>query len=410
MTHVAEPRQQRAPSGAPDQRIRPLSPDVVNLIAAGEIIQRPANAARELLDNAVDSGATSISLLVKEGGMKLLQVQDNGCGIRSDDLPVLCQRHTTSKLTDFDDLTRIQTLGFRGEALASLSYVSILSVTTKRKADEHAWRASYDSSEIKGDAEPCAGVDGTTVTVDDLFYNVPMRKKAIRNPSEEYNLLLDVVQRYAVYHAGTSFSLRRTGNSRIDVHTQRGTDRRDTIRHVYGQDIGSNLKSFEIERTTDERTIRLEGYMTGPGFSSAKKTKLVLFVNGRCVESPVLRRCVDGVYGVLVRVDRTRSLDSSMARPDSLSLSPPLTLVRSFFLSPASQRHQAVRVPVHHDAARVGGRERAPDQDGGGPAARRDGRRLPAAGRRGDAPGARGHADDARPDDADRTDATDPSD
>ena len=265
--------------------------------------------------------------------MKLLQVQDNGRGIHHDDLRVLCRRHTTSKLAAFDDLQKISTLGFRGEALASLSYVSILTVTTKRKADNHAWRGSFDSSEMKEEASPCAGVDGTTVTVEDLFYNAPMRKKGLKSASEEYNMLLDVVQRYAVYHAGTSISLRRVGTTRIDVHTRRGASRRDTIRNVYGTDVSANLSPFERSMTvpyagsdigvvtdapgttltpgspsrhhlineingTDE--IKLEGFLTGPGYSSTKRTKLVLFINGRCVESPVLRRCIDGVYSVLL--------------------------------------------------------------------------------------------------------------
>ena len=285
-------------------RIRALESDVTNRIAAGEIIQRPANAVKELLDNSVDAGATSISVLVQDGGLKLLQVQDNGCGVHLDDLPILCRRHTTSKLTSFEDLRSLQTLGFRGEALASLSYVSLLTVTTKRKADEYAWQATFDSAEIQAGAAPCAGVDGTTVTVEDLFYNVPMRRKTLKNAAEEYNGLLDVVQRYAVYHAGIAFTLRRaqTKTPRADVHTQQGISRADAIRHVYGRDISSNLAAFE-RRSTDEETsgrIRLEGLLTTGGYTSAKKTKLLLFVNGRCVESPKIRRCVESVYGVLL--------------------------------------------------------------------------------------------------------------
>ena len=287
------------------RRIHALNPDVTNRIAAGEIIQRPANAVKELLDNSIDAGATSISILVQNGGLNLLQVQDNGCGVHRDDLPILCRRHTTSKLASFEELRSLETLGFRGEALASLSYVSLLTVMTKRKADEYAWRATFDSGEIRAGATPCAGVDGTTVTVEDLFYNVPMRKKTLKTASEEYNGLLDVVQRYAVYHAGISFTLRRMSSkaARADVHTQQGlVTRRDAIRHVYGRDISSNLAAFE-RRSSDEKTtgrIRLEGLLTTGGFTSAKKTKLLLFVNGRCVESSKIRRCVESVYGVLL--------------------------------------------------------------------------------------------------------------
>ena len=285
-------------------RIQALGGDVTNRIAAGEIIVRPAHAIKELLDNAIDAGATSVTVLVHDGGLKLIQVVDNGCGVHSDDLPILCRRHTTSKLAAFEELKSLQTLGFRGEALASLSYVSLLTVTTKRKADEYAWRATFDSGEIQGEATPCAGVDGTTVTVEDLFYNVPMRKKTLKNAAEEYNGLLDVVQRYAVYHAGISFTLRRANQktTRADVHTQRGLSRTDAIRHVYGRDISSNLTAFE-HRSSDPETagrVRLDGLLTTGGFTSAKKTKLLLFVNGRCVESPKIRRCVESVYGVLL--------------------------------------------------------------------------------------------------------------
>jgi DNA mismatch repair protein MLH1 len=282
-------------------RIRPLAEEVVNKIAAGEIIQRPSNAVKELLDNSMDAGATSVSVLVKEGGMRLLQVQDNGSGIHSDDLCILCQRHTTSKLSTFDDLKGLATLGFRGEALSSMSYVSHLTVTTKRRGDPHAWRAAFDSGRVvEGYPSPSAGVDGTTVTVEDLFFNVPMRKKAIRSASDEYNSLLDVVQRYAVFHAGVSVSLRRVGTSAADVHTQQGHSRKDAIRNVYGASVSSNLK--ELTHGVDEglEGVKMEGWMTGPGYTSLKKTKLILFVNGRCVESATLRRCIESVYGVLL--------------------------------------------------------------------------------------------------------------
>src|ERR1700753_2479731 len=137
-----------SPAVTAPRRIQALSQDVVNKIAAGEIIVAPVHALKELIENAVDAGSTSLEILVKEGGLKLLQITDNGCGVNKDDLPILCERFTTSKLKAFEDLTSIGTYGFRGEALASISHIAHLTVTTKTKDSTCAWRAQYDSGRL----------------------------------------------------------------------------------------------------------------------------------------------------------------------------------------------------------------------------------------------------------------------
>ena len=147
------------------------------------------------------AGATQISVTVNEGGLKLLQIKDNGCGIHADDLPILCHRHTTSKISSFEDLAAVATLGFRGEALCSISFVSRLTVTTMQPGAEMGNKAEYRDSQMLS-CEPCAAVPGTCIQVEDLFYNVPNRRKAMKSANEEFKRIYDAVARYAVFCTG----------------------------------------------------------------------------------------------------------------------------------------------------------------------------------------------------------------
>ncbi|KAF8755504.1 DNA mismatch repair protein MutL [Rhizoctonia solani] len=233
--------------------IKRLDETLVNRIAAGEIIHRPSSALKELIENALDAGATSIKITAKDGGMKLLQIQDNGCGIRKSDLPILCERFTTSKLRDFSDLQEIATYGFRGEALASISFVSHLSVVTKTRSDACAWRALYEDGVMIAPkegaaAEPvaCAGNDGTVITAEDLFYNTPVRKASLRNLGEEYARLSDVVTRYAVHQAGVSFVCKKAGATSPDVSTPIGASRSSLIRLLFGAGVADALFDMEV--------------------------------------------------------------------------------------------------------------------------------------------------------------------
>ncbi|KAL1924901.1 uncharacterized protein VTP21DRAFT_4555 [Calcarisporiella thermophila] len=282
--------------------IRRLDEAVVNRIAAGEIIIRPANALKELIENSLDAGSTQIQILVKDGGLKLLQIHDNGHGIRKEDLNIVCERFTTSKLEKFEDLSKIATYGFRGEALASISHVAHLTITSKTADSKCAYRAYYSDGKLassrpgaSAEPKPCAGNNGTQVTAEDLFYNVPIRRNALRSPSDEYNRILDVVSRYAVHNAGVSFSCKKQGSNAADVHTSSGASTVDNIRQIYGTSVASEL--LEVEKEFPNYDFKLRGYVTNANYNM-KSMKFLLFINHRSVDCTALKRTIESVYNV----------------------------------------------------------------------------------------------------------------
>ncbi|XP_025908120.1 DNA mismatch repair protein Mlh1 [Nothoprocta perdicaria] len=273
--------------------IRRLDEAVVNRIAAGEVIQRPANAVKEMLENCLDAKSTSIQVIVKEGGLKLIQIQDNGCGIRKEDLDIVCERFTTSKLQKFEDLASISTYGFRGEALASISHVAHVTVTTKTADAKCAFRATYSDGKIKAPPKPCAGNQGTQITVEDLFYNVNTRRKALKNPSEEYAKILEVVSRYAIHNSGISFSVKKQGDTVSDVRTLSNASTVDNIRSVFGNAVSREL--IEVGCEDASLAFKMKGYITNANYS-VKKCIFLLFINHRLVESTALRKAIETVY------------------------------------------------------------------------------------------------------------------
>ncbi|KAJ7755378.1 histidine kinase-like ATPase [Mycena maculata] len=303
--------------------IRRLQESLINRIAAGEIIHRPASALKELLENCLDAGSTSIRVTVKDGGMKLLQIQDNGCGIRRSDLPILAERFTTSKLSTFSDLSRITTYGFRGEALASISHVAHLSVVTKTKTETCAWKAHYlDGALVEGkpgqtvEPKPCAGNDGTTIIIEDLFYNTPTRLSALRSASEEYSRILDVITKYAVHNPKVSFVCKKTGSPSPDLSTPSSSEVPQAIRLLYGHSIAKDLlhvtfssknkasqdqdmEGEEEEEAPNRETWTADAHFTNANYQS-KKMIFLLFINHRLVESSRMKRALEAVYsGVL---------------------------------------------------------------------------------------------------------------
>ncbi|XP_043838029.1 DNA mismatch repair protein Mlh1 [Dromiciops gliroides] len=273
--------------------IRRLDEKVVNRIAAGEVIQRPANAIKEMIENCLDAKSTSIQVTVKEGGLKLIQIQDNGTGIRKEDLDIVCERFTTSKLQSFEDLACISTYGFRGEALASISHVAHVTVTTKTAEAKCAYRASYSDGKLKAPPKPCAGNQGTQITVEDLFYNVATRRKALKNPSEEYGKILEVVGRYSIHNSGISFSVKKQGETVPDVRTLPNATVVDNIRSIFGNAVSREL--IEVGCDDPVLAFKMKGYISNANYS-VKKCVLLLFINHRLVESTALKKAVESVY------------------------------------------------------------------------------------------------------------------
>ncbi|XP_035893996.1 DNA mismatch repair protein Mlh1 [Anopheles stephensi] len=274
--------------------IRKLDEVVVNRIAAGEIIQRPANALKEMIENSLDAKATSIQVTVKAGGLRSLQIQDNGTGIRREDLAIVCERFTTSKLRSFDDLSSISTYGFRGEALASISHVAHLTIVTKTKAEKCGFKACYEDGKLKGDIKPIAGNQGTQITVDDLFYNVPMRKQALKTPNEEFQRISDVVSKYAVHNPQACFVLKKFGEP-ASIRTQPKATVAQNIGTIYGAAIGKAL--IAIETSDDILQLTVNGYVTNVNFSLKKGISL-LFINHRAVECSALKKAIDAIYSL----------------------------------------------------------------------------------------------------------------
>uniref|UniRef100_A0A336M241 CSON010758 protein n=1 Tax=Culicoides sonorensis TaxID=179676 RepID=A0A336M241_CULSO len=250
--------------------IKKLDESVVNKIAAGEVT-------------------------IRGGGIQFLQIQDNGTGIRKEDLPILCERFTTSKLKTFEDLTSISTYGFRGEALSSISQVSFLSVTTKTRDQQCAYKVSYDLGKMKDSPKACAGNQGTTITIENLFYNLPSRLKSItKDKSTESKLLSDVVTKYAVHNSKIAFSLKINENKNC-IKTQINSTKIDVIRTLYGNEIARELLEFSFE--DKNLNFNCTGLISKPNYS-IKKMIMLLFINNRLVKSGPIKKMVDELYGI----------------------------------------------------------------------------------------------------------------
>ena len=272
--------------------IRLLSKDTIDKIAAGEVIERPESVVKELLDNAIDSGADKISVEIRGGGTELIRVTDNGCGIEGSEIRTAFLRHATSKLRTAEDLRHIRTMGFRGEALASIGAVSKTELISRTREAISGFRYELAGGEEKGFSEVGAP-EGTTVVVRDLFYNVPARKEFLRSAASEGAAVTDMVEKAALCHPEIAFTYimdRRT------VFAAPGSGRPlEVIYKIYGRDISMNL--LELDCSFPETGIRLRGLIGKPVISRARRDMEIYFVNGRYIRSRVIERAIEEGYG-----------------------------------------------------------------------------------------------------------------
>lgn len=274
-------------------RIHLLSPRLANQIAAGEVVERPASVIKELLENSLDAGATRIDIDVEQGGVKLLRVRDDGGGIVEDDLPLALSRHATSKIRDLDDLERVATLGFRGEALASVSSVSRLTLTSRAASADQAWQVETEGRDMAPRVQPAAHPQGTTVEVRDLFFNTPARRKFLRTEKTEFAHLEEVVKRLALSRFDVAFSLRHNGKT---IFSLRPANTEQEARRRVATVCGPAFVEQSLQVDSERSGLRLWGWVGLPTFSRSQADLQYFFVNGRMIKDKLVAHAVRQAY------------------------------------------------------------------------------------------------------------------
>ena len=262
-------------------RIQVLPSDLVNQIAAGEVVERPASVVKELVENAIDAGATAIDILLENGGRKVIEIRDNGCGMDEADALLAIERHATSKIHDFDDLTRVRTLGFRGEALPSIASVSRFTLITSANETGAATEIICDPLSGLRDVRPAARDRGTTISVRELFENVPARRKFLRSADAEFRSIVTIVSSYALPLPARAFRLEHNGRVVLDLPP--AATGRERVLQILGSDADEHLE--EVDGTIGD--TRAAGYVTR-GLRFGSRRNQFFFVNGRLVKDKVL--------------------------------------------------------------------------------------------------------------------------
>lgn len=274
-------------------QIKVLSKDISELIAAGEVIERPASVIKELIENSIDAGAEHITVEIKKGGTVFMRITDDGCGMEYEDVPTAFLRHATSKISAKDDLDNIITLGFRGEALASVSAVAKVDVMTKRKSDEYGTHYITEGS-IEKLYEKSGCPDGTTIIIRDLFFNVPVRRNFMKKDVTEGNAVSKIVQKTALSHPEVSFKFIRDG--KLEFNSSGDGNIYSAIYSVYGKDFANDMVA--VKYSSDG--IEIGGFVIKPLYAKSNRTFQNFFVNGRYVKSLICQVALESAYNNLL--------------------------------------------------------------------------------------------------------------
>lgn len=270
-------------------KIELLTQETIDKIAAGEVVERPASVVKELVENALDAGATAITVEIKEGGISFIRITDNGCGIEKSQVKLAFMRHSTSKIRKVEDLLNVSSLGFRGEALSSISAVSRVELITKTYEDLTGSRYVIEGSKEIA-FEEIGAPEGTTFLIKDLFYNVPARRKFLKTAQTEGSYISDIVEKLALSHPDVSFKF--INGSQTKLHTSGNGNRRDLIYHIYGREIAGSL--FKVEYRGENFSV--SGFIGKPVITRGNRNYENFFVNGRYIKSPLLSKAVEEGY------------------------------------------------------------------------------------------------------------------
>lgn len=284
-------------------RIRLLPVLVANQIAAGEVVERPASVVKELVENAIDAGASRITVELDVGGIELIRVVDDGCGIEADDLVLSVSPHATSKIADAEDLDKVASLGFRGEALASVASVSRLTIRSRTHGSESAHELAFDpSADAVPAIRPASGRGGTTVEVRNLFFNTPARRKFLKTPSTERSRCFEVVRQIALSRPDIGFVVRNDDTTLLDVEA--ADSARDRAIAILGKELERELLEAEFDAFDDEHGVLVWGLVGTPAIVRASSKEQFVYVNGRCVRDRVIQHALSEAYRGLIEPGR----------------------------------------------------------------------------------------------------------
>ena len=278
-------------------KIHLLDNNTINKIAAGEVVERPSSVVKELAENSIDAEASAITIEIRDGGTTLIKISDNGKGIEKEQVKTAFVRHATSKIEKIDDLDTMYSLGFRGEALASIASVSQVEMITKTHEQMEGYKIEISGGNLIGEQE-CAATDGTTIHVKNIFYNMPARRKFLKKSTTESGYISDIVNKLALAHPEIAIKYLNNGN--VMLHTSGNNDLKTTVFHVYGKEVSQKM----IDMDCNENGFRLSGLLGKPELSRGNRNYENLFINGRFVKNDTVSQAVEDAYKTRLMVGK----------------------------------------------------------------------------------------------------------